>query len=96
MDRVKQADYKTSMKSAAWQIAAALGLLLWRLADQPATQYWRDWMVVFAFVWIWTAVKPKSTTLPVILTTASAYLLGIYMWGNLPHALAAFGVLTSK
>ena len=80
------------MKSAAWQVAAATALLIWRLADLAASHYWRDWIIVFAVIWIWTELKPKSPAYPLVLTTASAYLLGIYVWGNLPHALAALGM----
>jgi len=81
------------MKSAYAQIAAAIALLVWRLADQPPSHYWRDWMIVFALFWIWTALKPQSPAQPVVMTTASAYLLGIYIWGHLPHALATIGLV---
>lgn len=98
MDRVKQADYKTSTMTnqerfytARVQIAAAVALLVWRLADQPPGRYWRDWMIVFALVWGWSAFKPKSPALPVVHATGMAYLLGIYVLGQLPHALAVLG-----
>jgi hypothetical protein len=49
-------------------------------------------MVVFALFWIWRVLRPRSPAMPVVLATGIAYLLGIYVQGQFPHALAALGL----
>jgi hypothetical protein len=74
------------------EVLPAAALLVWRLAaDQPAT-YWKDWMLVLGVLWIYTLLQSKSPAWPTVTLSVMAYLLGIYLLGQLPHALAVLGI----
>ena len=75
------------------QAAAALVLLGWRLAVQPAGSLWRDWMVVIAVYGLATAVSARDSLRTSATAAVAAYLLGIYVQGQAPYALTVLGLL---
>jgi hypothetical protein len=78
--------------SPRWELAIPLGILFWRLATESPSEYWKDWMLLASLFWIYTVFQSKSTSWPVVTVTVMAYLLGIYLLGQVPHALAVLGI----
>jgi hypothetical protein len=98
MDKVNQQDYKTSTVAKktppafpGWELLIALGFVVWRLVAGYAGDYWKDWILIASFFWIYTGFQSNSRAWPVVTVTTMAYLLGIYLLGVLPHALAVLG-----
>ena len=99
MDRMKQPDYKRSMinepgdrRFLIGERIAALSLIVWRLVAAPPAAYWKDWMILVAVYWLYTTFVPRSNAWTTVTTTLTAWLLGIYVYGQLPHALAVLGI----
>lgn len=70
----------------------AIALIVWRLAAGSPAEFWRDWILIAAAFWIFTRYQSHSRAWPVAAATVMAYLLGIYLVEQLPHALAMFGI----
>jgi hypothetical protein len=99
MDRVNQWDYKSSTMAKPQarsvrgiEICLAAALLVWRFAANPAAAYWKDWMLLLGLFWLYTTFQSSSPAWPAVLLSVMAYLLGIYVLGQIPHALAVLGV----
>ena len=99
MDKVNQADYKTSTMRRAklsrfevGEILAAALLLVWRLAAASPSSYWKDWMLIAALFWIVGVFRSQSENWSVVTVAVMSYLLGIYILGQLPHALTVMGM----
>lgn len=74
------------------EIALAVVLILWRVLTQPPGLLWRDWGLVLAGVWIFAVLAPRSPARPTVVAAAAAYLLGLYVKGQLPLMLAILGL----
>ena len=81
-------------KQEAWsgELWLALALILWRLAACSPAHLWKDWILIVSAFWIYTRYKSGSPAWPVAAVTVTAYLLGIYLLGQLPHAIAVLGI----
>ena len=76
----------------AGQALAASALLLWRLWSCPPAMLWRDWLLVLAVTWLVRSLRAKSPSGSTLTISAMAYLLGIYVAGQLPHTLIALAL----
>ncbi|MBV8880658.1 MAG: hypothetical protein JO332_11870 [Planctomycetaceae bacterium] len=74
------------------EVLAAVALLLWRIWDVPLDRLWRDWVAVLALFWIAAVALGDSPRRASVLAAVAAGLMGIYAWGQAPHALALFGL----
>jgi hypothetical protein len=69
-----------------------LGIATWRVLGQNPSWLWRDWLLILAFYGTYTVVARASRAWPVITASVMAFLLGIYIHGQLPYTLSAFGL----
>jgi hypothetical protein len=83
---------RSARRRVGIELGMALSLLLWRLFATPPQRLWRDWMVVLSLYWIGSLFRSEKPSWPIVTATAMAYLLGIAVLGQLPHALAVLGV----
>jgi len=74
------------------ELVLAVALLLARILTQPPGLLWRDWGIVVALVWIVAVLAPRSRAFPTVVTAAGAYLLGLYVKGQLPLMLSILGL----
>lgn len=74
------------------ELLAAAALGAWRLAAAPPREWWRDWGLLVAVYWALSRILAKPSTSDVVTAGVIAYLLGIYLFGALPHALAVLGL----
>lgn len=70
------------------ELAGALSLLAWRVAASPLSALWRDAVAILAVYWIITALASKTRLWPSVTAAAAAFLLGIYVQGQVPHVLS--------
>lgn len=73
-------------------LGVAPAILLWRMWTVSVELLWRDWLVVASIHALLLALAPRASALPTITASVIAYLLGIYIYGQLPYALAALGL----
>lgn len=76
---------------SAWEILAGSLILAWRLLAYPANQFWRDWVVIVSLYWIYTALASRTRAWAPVTVAVLAYLLGIYVHGQLPQTLSVLG-----
>jgi hypothetical protein len=76
-----------------WALVIAPALLGWRFIADPLAELWRDWMVVFALWWYFTAVNPRLRGRADLVWLTMAYILAIYLAGQAPRALEVLGTL---
>ena len=67
--------------------------LAWRVLVVPPSQLWRDAVVLLVLVWGLARAVETSRRWPLVLAGLTAFLLGIYAQGQVPHALRALGIL---
>jgi hypothetical protein len=72
-------------------LTAVILLLSWRGSIQPLSGLWRDWIVVLALYVGAAALYSRSPSWPRVTLSVMAYLLGLYVMGQLPHTLIALG-----
>jgi hypothetical protein len=69
------------------ELLLAATVVLWRLVAVPSKQYWHDWLLAIGCFWIYSCFRDSSSDWLVVLLTLMTYLLGIYLLGQIPHAL---------
>jgi hypothetical protein len=74
------------------ELAIAIALVVWRLCAASPGTWWKDWILVVSAFWIFTRTRGESRAWPFAAAMAMAYLLGIYLLGQAPLALFAFGI----
>jgi len=74
------------------ELALAAALLIWRILARPPGLLWRDWGIVVALVWIFAVLAPRSRARPTVVSAAAAWLLGLYVKGQLPLMLSILGL----
>jgi hypothetical protein len=78
-------------KTYVLNIAAPMGLIIWRVVALPMEQLWKDWVTILAAYYL---IKPFLSGRPawsVITVATITLLLGIYIYGNIPYALVILG-----
>lgn len=84
---------ETPTRLSLWAWICLAGLVLaWRFWAIPVSRIWRDWIVILVCYALFTAFASKSRAWPVVTAATTAFLLGIYVHGYLPHALSVFGI----
>ena len=71
-------------------VLTSLALLGWRIAS-PGPGLWRDWVAVLALYWLYSAFASRSGKWVQVTLSVMAYLLSIYVLGQVPHVVAAWG-----
>jgi len=67
-------------------------IAVWRLASQPMRPLWRDWLLILAVYGFYTLFARASRAWPLVTASVMAFLLGIYVIGQLPYSLSVFGL----
>jgi hypothetical protein len=67
-------------------------LVVWRMVVDRPIAYLKDWILIAGVFWIYTLLQSKSKHWPMITMTVMAYLLGIYLMKQIPHALAVLRI----
>jgi hypothetical protein len=87
-----------SVKRLNWSLDLALVLLVWRLAINPVSSWWRDPPALLILCWIALTLTAKSDKATMrragdvaLLATMSA-LLGLFAWRQLPLTLRVLGL----
>ena len=71
----------------AAEALGAAALLIWRTAALPLFMLWRDWIAILSLYWLCTLVFRRERFYPALATSVAAFLLGLYVFGQAPHAL---------
>ena len=74
------------------QLSSCFLLAAWRISTQPSGTLWRDWILVLAGYWSYTALKSDSPAWSRVTVSVMAYFCGLYAMGQIPHILVALGV----
>src|SRR5262245_40687253 len=75
-----------------WEVAAAVLLVFVRCATVPLAEIWRDWVVVVAAYWLFTAVAGRRRGWPVVTVAVMAFLLLTHVREPVQHALVVLGL----
>lgn len=86
-------DAARSPRARRLELAAAGGLLLWRALAVPLPVLWRDAAAWVAVAWALAVLVRDPRRRSGALTAVAAFLLGLYVQGQAPHALRALGLL---
>ncbi len=74
------------------EAAIAFAVIAWRLAAGSPADWLKDWILVVAVCGYFARLKPGARAQSVIAALVMAYLLGIYLLGQVPLALFVFGI----
>jgi hypothetical protein len=74
------------------ELAASAIIVAWRLWAGSPSGYWKDWMLLLGVFWGFTTCRSSSKPWPLAALSIMYYLLGIYLSGQVPHALAVLGL----
>ena len=75
------------------EVGLAVLVLAWRVIVCPAGLLWRDWIAVAAVFWAYTALRRRSGEWSLVTAALAAFLLGLYVHGQVPHTLRVLGFL---
>jgi len=73
-------------------VLLAVGVVVWRALAVPPGLLWRDWVLILAAFAAFTVLKPTSRHRPAVTAGVMAFLLGIYVQGQLIHVLTVLGM----
>lgn len=85
-------DTPTDRRSRIAELAAAGGLLLWRILAIPVTALWRDWITLLTIYWVFTIFGSRTKAWPYVTGAAMILLTALYIQGQLPHTLEGLGI----
>jgi len=81
-------------RESPWPLCLELGIAFaigtWRLVAISPREWWRDWSLLVSVFWVYSRVASGSSARSVVTMGVVAYLLGIYLYGSLPHVLSTF------
>lgn len=72
--------------------ALVLALLLWRVWSVPTESLWRDWLLLVTFAVAARVWKPASRFSSATTIFVAAFMLTVYVQGQLPHLLETLGL----
>jgi hypothetical protein len=78
---------------AGLRLAAPLAVAVWRVSTRPASEVWHDWLLIVSLLDFVSTLSGPGRARSAAYAAATAFLLGIYLWGQGPHALRLLGVL---
>jgi hypothetical protein len=87
---VNPASRERRLRIAVLVVAAAT--VAWRAGVLPFDQLWRDWIVILAFYGAYSTLKRDARSWPLATAAVTAFLLGIYVQGQLRHVLTVLGL----
>lgn len=76
-----------------WLVLGPLAVAFWRIAYPSPVGLWRDWILILSLYGIYGCLASRTRAPSVIPLAIMAYLLGVYIQGQLPYALAALRLL---
>lgn len=82
----------TQQDGLRWIALGPSLLAIWRLVQPPAVGLWRDWVLILSVYSVFSIYRHKSPAWPTVTVATMAFLLGIYVHGQLPYALSALGL----
>jgi hypothetical protein len=74
-------------------LAFAVLLIGWRILGRPPGSLWRDWILLLGAYGLFTALASRSRAWPQVTVTLMAFLLGIYVHGQILYTLSILGFL---
>jgi len=80
-------------KTLLGPLPVAVTLLIYRLWTVSPSGYWRDWAAVLSLYSIYVEVRRENHSSQWVASSVMAYLLSVYVMGQLPHTLSAWGFL---
>ena len=81
-----------SVREKVLPLVIFMAIAFWRIFSQPTKSLWRDWLLILAVYGTYTIFARASRALPVVTASVMAFLLGIYIHGQLPYSLSVFGL----
>ena len=75
-----------------WTLLIPAAVIAWRIYARPPASLWRDWVLIVGLFWIYENLASKARAWPSAMIMTMAYLLGIYVVGQAPHALSVLGL----
>ena len=94
MDGIRHVRETSPAKARLLELLVPLCLIVWRLASQPLVHVWRDWVVILSCYWLFVVLKPQEKDPSQALVATMAFLLGIYVLGQLPLTLRLLGIVS--
>ncbi len=73
------------------ELSVTAAVLLWRLRAVPLRMIWQDAAAVLAVYWLYCAARDSARPRPLAASVVAAYLVGVYLSGQVPHLLRALG-----
>ena len=86
------------MKRLNWSLDIALVLLVWRLAINPVSSWWRDPPAILIVCWIILTLSAKGDKTQfrrvgdIALLVTMGALLGLFAWRQVPLTLQVLGL----
>ncbi len=68
-------------------------VLAWRILSRPPGSLWRDWIFILGVYGLWGAIASRSRAWPQVTAATMAFLLGIYLHGQVLYTLSVLGLL---
>ena len=72
-------------------LALAILVIGWRILSHPPAHLWRDWIFILGCYGAYTTLASKSRAWPTVTSISMAFLLGIYIQGQLLYTLSIWG-----
>lgn len=82
----------TGHRTRGLAVFVAIGGILWRLLSVPPGLLWRDWVLLLTVYATYSLFCRTSRHWSAASAGVMAFLLGIYVEGQLPHVLAVLGM----
>jgi hypothetical protein len=73
-------------------LAIAMATLLWRISTTPPRFLWQDWVTILTLYGVYSLYRYKTEKWSAVSAATSAFLLGIYAIGQVPHLLKILGL----
>jgi hypothetical protein len=75
-----------------FRLAAPVCVVAWRLLSRSPSEAWRDWILVLALLDLTSTAAGPGKVRTLAFAVATAFLLGLYCWGQGPHTLRLLGM----
>jgi hypothetical protein len=79
--------------ASALRLAAALAIAAWRLFSRSPSDAWRDWILILALLDLISTAAGPGRVRAGAFAAATAFLLGLYGWGQGAQTLRLLGLL---